>query len=349
MSESRTPHRAAGPTRRRFAMAGVAASVGLAAPFIRKSRAAGPEFTLKLGDDLPADHPLNVRLNEAIKQIAERSGGRLAIQLFPNNQLGGDTDMVSQLRSGALQMMTISGGILSTLVPVVGIYNLPFAFANYDQVWATMDGALGNFLRSKLDGVGLHALDKQWDNGFRQITSSARKVEKPSDLQGFKIRVPISPLWLSMFKALGAAPTPINFSEVYSALQTHVVDGQENALSLIETAKLFEVQKYVALTNHIWDSFFLLVNKRVWQRIPNELQKILADSINAAALAERRDLVELDANLQAKLAQQGMEFTHPDHTAFREALVKAGFYAEWKRKYEDQAWNLLEQTAQKLG
>src|SRR5207248_101333 len=162
------------------------------------------------------------------------------------------------------------------------------------------------------DGIGLHALDKQWDNGFRQITSSTRKVEKPADLQGFKIRVPVSPLWISMFKAFGAAPTAINFSEVYSALQTRIVDGQENPLPLIETAKLYEVQKYVPLTNHIWDSFYLLISKRVWQKMPQDLQTILADTVNAAALAQRRHVMQLNASLHTQLTQQGMEFTEPD-------------------------------------
>ena len=212
-----------------------------------------------------------------------------------------------------------------------------------------MDGALGNFLRTKLETIGLHALDKQWDNGFRQITSSTRKIENPSDLQGFKIRVPVSPLWISLFKALGAAPTAINFSEVYSALQTHIVDGQENPLPLIETAKLYEVQKYVALTNHIWDSFYLLISKRVWQRIPPDLQSILATSINTAAAGQRRDVQELNSKLQAQLTQQGMEFTTPDRAAFRQVLIKAGFYTEWKQKYGDEAWNLLQQTSDKLG
>lgn len=325
------------------------ASLLFAAPAIRKAWAAGAEFSLKLGHDMPVSHPLNVRLNEAVKQIAERSGGRMTIQVFPNNQLGGDTDMMSQLRTGALDLMALSGNILSTMLPVVGIYNLPFAFANYDQVWATMDGSLGNFLRGKLDAAGLHALDKHWDNGFRQITSSTRRVEKPTDLQGFKIRVPVTPLWVSMFKALGAAPATINFNEVYSALQTHVVDGQENPLPLIQTANLFEVQKFVAMTSHIWDGWYLLINKRVWRQIPNDLQQTLADSMNNAAVAQRHDIVEMNANLQTKLTQEGMEFTQPNRTAFRDALIKAGFYAEWKKKYGDEAWGLLQQTAEKLG
>lgn len=350
MSELHDAPGAAGLTRRRVVGgATLLACAALARPAIRTAHAAPAEMTVKLGDDLPVDHPLNVRLTEAAKQVAERSAGRLAVQLFPSNQLGGDTDMMSQLRSGGLQSMSLSGNILSTLLPVAGIYNVPFAFANYDQVWAAMDGALGEFLRARLDGLGLHALDKHWDNGFRQITPSTRKVDKPADLQGFKIRVPVSPLWLSMFKALGAAPAAINFNEVYSALQTHVVDGQENALPLIETAKLFEVQKYVALTNHIWDGFYLLVNKRAWQKIPPDLQRIFADTLNEAAVAQRRDMVELSANLQSKLTQQGMEFTQPDCAAFREALTKAGFYAELKKKYGEEAWSLLQKTSEKLG
>jgi tripartite ATP-independent transporter DctP family solute receptor len=341
--------RLSGLTRRTMTTVGLVAVCGLAAPVIRKSRAAEAEFPLKLGTDMPVSHPLNIRLNEAVKQIATRSGGRVSIQLFPNNQLGGDTDMMSQLRTGALDMMALSGNILSTLLPVAGIYNVPFAFANYDQVWATMDGALGNFLRAKLDGAGLHALDKHWDNGFRQITSSTRRVEKPSDLQGFKIRVPVSPLWVSMFRTLGAAPTTINFNEVYSALQTHVVDGQENPLALIQTANLFEVQKFVAITSHIWDGWYLLVNKRVWRRMPNDSQDILADSMNTAAVQQRRDIVELNTNLQSRLSQEGMEFIQPNRAAFRETLIKAGFYTEWKKKYGNEAWALLEQSSDKLG
>jgi tripartite ATP-independent transporter DctP family solute receptor len=332
-----------------LAGAGLAAGALLAAPAIRSAQAASPEFSLKLGDDLPVDHPLNIRLTEAAAQVLERSGGRVEIKLFPNNQLGGDTDMLSQLRTGAIEMLSLSGNILSTMAPVAGLYNLPFAFPDYDHVWAAMDGKLGNYLRVKLDGLGFHALDKHWDNGFRQITSSTRKIEGPADLKGFKIRVPVSPLWLSLFGALGASPTAINWSEAYTAMQTHIVDGQENALPLIETAKLYEVQKYVALTNHMWDGFYLLVNKRAWETLPPDLQPIVADAINAKATEERRDLFQLGQQLQAKLTEQGMQFNQPDNASFRAALTKAGFYAEWKLKFGEEAWALLEETSGKLG
>jgi tripartite ATP-independent transporter DctP family solute receptor len=335
------------PSRR--AMVGGIGAALLAAPFIRRANAEAPEFNLKLGNDAAANHPMNLRLAEAQVKIAERSGGRMTLQIFPNEQLGSDTDMMSQVRSGAMEMLSLSGNILSTLLPVAGLYNMPFAFSKYYDVWAAMDGELGNYMRSKIETVGLHAFEKHWDNGFRQITSGPHPINTPEDMKGFKIRVPVSPLWLSLFKALGASPTSINFSETYTALQTHIVDGQDNALTILETAKLFEVQKYCALTNHIWDGFYMLVNRRLWARLPPDLQHILSEEINAAALNERADVASMNEQLEAQLAKQGMIFNRPDLAAFRTTLAQSGFFGEWKRKYGDQSWALLEKAVGKLG
>ena len=130
-----------------------------------------------------------------------------------------------------------------------------------------MDGDLGAYIRGEIAKANLVAMDKIWDNGFRQTTSSSKPINHPDDLKGFKIRVPVSPLWTSMFKAFDAAPASINFSEVYSALQTKIVEGQENPLAIISTAKLYEVQKYCSLTNHMWDGFWFLANRRAWERL----------------------------------------------------------------------------------
>ena len=154
--------------------------------------------------------------------------------------------MLSQLRSGAIDFFTLSGLILATLVPPASINGIGFAFKDYDTVWKAMDGKLGAYVRAEIDKRGLIAMDKMWDNGFRQITSSTHPIKAPADLKGFKIRVPVSPLWTSMFQALGASPISINFTEVYSALQTKIAEGQENPLTLIQIAKLYEVQKYVS-------------------------------------------------------------------------------------------------------
>jgi tripartite ATP-independent transporter DctP family solute receptor len=268
--------------------------------------------------------------------------------VFPNNQLGSDTDMLSQLRSGALEFFTLSGLILSTLVPVASINGVGFAFKDYSQVWPAMDGALGTLVRGEIAKRGLYAFAKVYDNGYRQITSANKPVKTPEDLSGFKIRVPASPLWTSMFKAFGASPTTINFNEVYTALQTHVVDGQENPLSLIDTAKLYEVQKYVAITNHMWDGFWFLANKKSFEAMPANLREIVEAEFNASAIAEREDLAKMNSGVADTLKGKGLQFVETDAAAFRGALKKAGFYEEWKGKFGAEAWGVLEKAVGNL-
>jgi tripartite ATP-independent transporter DctP family solute receptor len=281
-------------------------------------------------------------MEEAAKKILEESGGKVEIRVFPNNQLGGDTDMLSQLRSGALEMFTLSGNILSTLSKPTSLYGVGYAFPDYKHVWDAVDGDLGKHLLGVIEKLGLHPLDKMWDNGFRQITSSTHPINTPEDLKGFKIRVPVSPQWTSLFKSLGASPTSFNFNEVYSALQTKIVDGQENAVQLIDIAKLYEVQKYVSITNHMWDGFFFLINGRAWTKLPAPLQEIVARNVDAAALKDREDLVKLNASAEDKLKKLGMVFNRTDPAKFRAVLSKAGYYKEWKTTYGPQAWALLE-------
>jgi len=262
--------------------------------------------------------------------------------------LGSDTDTLSQVRSGGVDFFTLSGLILSTLVLPASINGMGFAFPNYDAVWKAMDGELGAYVRAQIEKANLDVMEKIWDNGFRQTTTSTKPIASPDDLKGFKIRVPPSPLWTSMFEAFGAAPASINFNEVYSALQTKIVDGQENPLAIISTAKLYEVQKYCSLTNHMWDGFWFLANRRAWQALPNDVRGIVAKHVNAAALKERDDVAKLNATLQADLASKGLAFNQPDPAPFRDKLRSAGFYTQWKTKYGDEAWAILEKSVGKL-
>src|ERR1035437_11174615 len=208
---------------RRTLLRSSGAAAGIATFGILTRRGDAAEFVFRYANNNVAAHPMNVRLREAAEGIRRESGGRMEIQLFPNSQLGGDTDMLSQLRTGAIQMFNLSGLILATYVPVASINGIGFAFKDYDQVWPAMDGALGAFVRSAIAKAGLYAFNNMWDNGYRQSTSSTHPINTPDDVKGFKIRVPVSPLWTSMFKALGASPTSININEVYSALQTKIV------------------------------------------------------------------------------------------------------------------------------
>src|SRR6201985_1945522 len=319
---------------------------GVGAPCV--ARPAQAEFTYKFANNLPDSHPLNTRAKEMSAAIKTETNGRVDIQIFPNNQLGADTDVLSQLRSGGVEFFTMSGLILATLVPAASINGMGFAFPDYPTVGKAMDGDLGAYVRKEVAKANIVAFEKIWDNGFRQTTSSTKPITGPGDYKGFKIRVPVSPLWHSMFKALDAAPASINFNEVYSALQTKIVEGQENPLALISTAKLYEVQKYCSLTNHMWDGFWFLANKRAWEKVPEDIRNIVAKNINAAAVKERVDTAKLNAGLQQELAGKGLIFNQPDVAPFREKLRSAGFYAEWKGKYGDQAWELLEKSAGKL-
>jgi tripartite ATP-independent transporter DctP family solute receptor len=334
-----------GLTRRRLLTSTVA---GAAAATIGIKPGNAAEFSYKYANNLPVSHPMNVRAQEAAERIKADTGGRVELQIFPNNQLGGDTDMLSQVRSGGIEFFTLSGLILSTLVPAASINGIGFAFPDYDTVWKAMDGELGTYVRGQIAKANLMVMEKIWDNGFRQTTTSTKPIATPADFKGLKIRVPVSPLWTSMFKAFEASPASINFNEVYSSLQTKVVEAQENPLAIISTAKLYEVQKYCSLTNHMWDGFWFLANRAAWERLPEDLRVIVAKHINAAGLAERADVAKLNANLQTDLDSKGLIFNQPEAAPFRETLRKAGFYSEWKGKFGEEAWAILEKAVGKL-
>lgn len=333
-------------TRRQLIASASAAALPTLA--LRPAQAAA-EFTFKYGNNLPVSHPMNARAQEMAAAINAESKGRIDFQVFPNNQLGNDTDMLSQVRSGALDFFTLSPLILGTLVPSAQISGVGFAFKDYGQVWAAMDGDLGAHVRKEIAAKSsLFAFEKIWDNGYRQITTSTKAITTPEDLKGLKIRIPPSPFWSSMFKAFESSPQTINFAEVYSALQTKVADAQENPLAIIATAKLNEVQKFCSITNHMWDGFWFLGNKKSFERLPADLQAIVTKHINAAALKQRDDVRKLNDGLMGDLKAKGMQFNTTDAELFRKKLRAAGFYAEWHKKFGEEAWGVLEKYTGKL-
>jgi tripartite ATP-independent transporter DctP family solute receptor len=330
-------------TRRAFGM------LGAAAPFaIGRARAQTAEFQLKYGTAFPVDHPGAVRLQEAAEAIRKESNGRIDIQVYANSQLGSEPDMFSQTRSGALEFMSTSGVNL-TLVPVGGINAIPFAFKDYDQVWAAMDGGLGAHVRAAFAKSNLFLFEKALDNGYRNITTSTKAIATPDDLKGVKIRVPANQLWVSTFKALGAAPTPVNFGELYSALQTKIVDAQENPLSLIKSAKLYEAQKYLSMTGHIWDGHYILTNAKNWAALPDDVKSVITKHFSEAALKERTDIREQNEKLEGEMQAMGLAVNTPDKQPFRDALKAAGFYEEWRKRYGDEAWAVLEKYSGSFG
>jgi tripartite ATP-independent transporter DctP family solute receptor len=311
--------------------------------------ASAAEFELKYATGQDPSHPVNLRAQEALTRIRAATSGRVDIKLFPANQLGSDTDLLTQVRNGSIEFFNLSSLILATLVPISGITSVGFAFKNYDEVWGAMDGQLGEHIRSEIAKTPIFTVSKIWDNGFRHITSSTREIRGPADLKGFKLRVPPAPPLTSLFKALDAAPTPINFNEVYTSLQTKVVEGQENPLAIIATTRLYEVQKTCSLTAHVWDGYWVLGNKRAFAKLPTDLQAIITRELDKSAGDQRADIAKLSDTLQADLKAKGITFIDVQQDDFRKALASTNFYAEWKQKYGPTAWDLMEKVSGKLG
>ncbi|MFG1201355.1 TRAP transporter substrate-binding protein [Xanthobacter aminoxidans] len=334
-----------GLTRRHVLAAG--AALPLFSILTRRGEAA--EFTYKYATGQDPTHPVNKRAQEALDRIREATSGRIEIKLFPANQLGSDTDLLAQVRSGGVEFFNLSTSILATLVPVSGIVNTGFAFPDYATVWKAVDGDLGKYIRTQIEKTGLVAPAKFWDNGFRQITSSTREIRTPQDLNGFKIRVPPAPMLTSVFKSLNAGATPINFNELYSALQTKVVEGQENPLAIIASTRLYEVQKSCSMTGHVWDGYVILGNRRAWGALPEDVRAVVTRELDKSAVDQRADIASLNQSLRADLTAKGITFIDVDREQFRKALASTPFYGEWKAKYGDEAWGLLEAAVGKLG
>jgi tripartite ATP-independent transporter DctP family solute receptor len=304
---------------------------------------------MSMGSPMPQTHPITTSLMQAVDDIRRETGGRVDIEFFPNSQLGSELSMQSQLRSGALDFTATSVSSLQTLVPLVGMPGVAFAFNGYNELWRALDdGEMGVEVRAALNKLGLKAF-RVLDNGFRHVITGAKPIKTVSDLNGMKIRVPPSPLLTSLFKLVGASPTTINLAETYAALQTKVADGMENSLPNIEATKVYEVQKFIARTGHSWDGLWILANQNAWDRLPTDFQGIIEKHFNTAVDRQRKEFLEMEASSEGRLKAYGTEFTDPDREQFRKALVQAGYYAEWKQKFGAKAWADLERFTGPLG
>ncbi len=334
-------------TRRKITFGTVAA---LAAPAIlvpgRPAHAA--EYNLKIGMSMPKSHIAVQILDKACAEMAKESNGRIHLQTYPSSQLGGDVDMVMEVHSGALDFQMAGGSMISNVVPVAGIFSVGFDFKNYDQVWKVVDGELGAIVRQTLDDNGFYCHPVSLDNGFRQLTTTKRKVMNVGDVKGLKLRLPIGPVWTSLWSNLGSAPTSIDLSELYTALQTGVVEGSEGGVQQIETFKLYEVQKNLALTNHMWDGWWIIGNKAMWAKLPDDIKQILSANFKKAAMEERAAILADARKTQDLLHAQGMAVTEPDLDSFRNKLMATSYYRDWRKKYGNKVWDALEGVVGKL-
>ena len=313
---------------------------------VARPAAADPKWVYKYGSNLPVEHPLNVRARQMFDSIQKDTGGRLVVRMFPDSALGGDTAMLTQLRSGALEFQMLDGVIMQSIVPVAAIQGVGFAYRDSAQALTAFDGSLGTYIRSQIETKNIHCFEKIWENGMRQITSSKGPIRDADDLAGFKIRLPPGKIFVDLFKSLGASPIALNFSETYTALQTKLVDGMENSYLVIESSKIYEVQKYLSVTNHIWGALWLLAGGEAWAALPADVQAIVERHAREAALLERRDVAILNATLQDKLHRRGLAINVADTKSMRARL--GTFYAERKAEFGAVAWDQLERAVGKL-
>ena len=284
------------------------------------------EFTLKLGYGQNTSSPRHITAEKFSKWVNEETKGRVKIDLFPNETLGTDKQMTEMAAVGTLDMVITAHGIAASYEPKLAVVELPFLFSSMDKVGALLDGPIGDELAKDLPSKGIRLLS-YWDNGLRHITNSKRAIEKPDDLKGLKIRTPENKMTLGIFKALGASPAPLAWPEVYLALSQGVFDGQENPVVNIYTGKLQEVQKFISITNHKYESCPLIVSEKTWQKLPPDIQKIMKEGAVKFAGEHRKMNVDMEGKMLKELEEKGMKVSKPNLDPFR-AATKA-VYDEW--------------------
>ena len=323
------------------------AATAFASIAIVRSPAKAAQFNYKYAHNLPLEHPVHVRSIQMWKDVERETKGRLVVETFGNSVLGGDVALLSQLRSGAIQFLNYNAGFLATLTPAASLENVAFAFKDEKVAFAAMDGAVGQYRNKELLSKGIFAFPAVWGFGFRQMTSGTRPIRSAADLVGFKMRVPTIKIWIDLFRTLGASPTPVAAAEIYTSLQTHIVDGQENPYLAIETFKIFEVQKYLSETNHMWTAQSMFANPDAWKALPPDIRDIVVRNEIKAAVASRRDASQLNAALKDKLQRQGLQLLKPEIGPFRAKL--GPYYAGLKNEIGATGWSLLEKYSGKLG
>ena len=319
------------------------ASIGVAA---LQRHASAAQFSYKFGHSDPVDYPAHVRLVQMANAIRTETNGRMEIKIFPNSELGSTTSMISQVRLGSIQFTWTNHGIYSSIVPISNISGLGFIFPSEKLALATLDGPLGAYIRKEFLAKGLRVFEKTTASGFHQMTASTRPIRAADDFAGFKVRTPAIPITVDLFRTLGASPTPMDSNEMYTGLQTKVVDGAELPLGVIESYRIYEVQKYISITNHNWAGYWLTANPEAWNALPPDIQVIVDRNAAKAALAVRRDIALRNTSVGDKLTCQGIVFNNADTAGMRARVTP--YYAKWKAEFGNTAWSLLEAAVGKL-
>lgn len=295
----------------------------VAAILLGTTSALAAEYELKLAHAaIGANNPVHLALESFAEDIASASGGQIEVTLFGGGQMGNDRELVELAQEGTIDIAVPTVSKLSAWDPAFAAPEIPYVFPSRDVALAVLGGAYGAYLEPKLNDLGLTTLG-WFENGFRQMTNNLRPISKPGDLEGIKLRTMAVEAHIEAFDHLGANPTPMAFSELYSALQQNVVDGQENPLTNIVNNKMYEVQDYVSLTNHVYSAYIVVMNQGKFDAMPQELRSQLREAL-ARALQTELDIIDADETRNLEVIEgAGVKvnaLSDAEITTFREAL-----------------------------
>ncbi|SFM19092.1 TRAP transporter substrate-binding protein [Salibacterium qingdaonense] len=297
------------------------------------------EIVLRLGHGT-ATNSLYHKGSEKFKELVEeKTDGEITVELYPDGQLGHDRDLTEGMDMGTVEMGMIGVEPLTSMAPKLQAVNLPYLFTDRETAYEVLDGEIGQEMVENLpEESGMRVLG-YFENGFRNVSNSQQPIEEPEDLNGLDIRTPESDVSLSIFNALGANPTPMDFGELYTGLEQGTVDGQENPVSLIYTAKLYEVQDYVSLTNHMYSPMVLAISEQTWSSLSSEQQDIVMEASDEAKQYERELSQEEEANYIDMLKEEGTNINEPETEPFEEATQEV--YEEYKGDFDEEFYEKL--------
>ena len=317
------------------------AAVGALALMTGAASAQFSDRTIRVSNGVTQDHPIGNGLAKMTACLAEKSGGKMKLQSFWGSALGGDLQATQALRSGTQEMVVTSTSPLVGIVPELGVFDLPFLFASEKEADAILDGEFGKFFSAKMPAAGVINLS-YWENGFRQLTNSRKPVTKVEDFPGLKVRVMQNNIFLDTFKTLGANAVPMAFQEVFAALETRAIDGQENPFVTIANIKLNEVQKFLSITRHAYTPFMILYSRTLFDKLSAEEQKALFDCA-AVGQTEQRAVTRAQSDTALaelkKLGMQVNEISPEEQKRMREAV---------KPVYERAAATIGKETVERM-
>lgn len=283
---------------------------------------------LKLAHHTAIDSAYDIAVKHYADLVNQRTDGRVKIEVYPAAQLGGERDVLEGLKLGTIDMSLNTSALIMNITPEFGLLDLPFLFEDYDHVKACLEGEPGKILADKLlEQNGIRMLGG-WCSGFRVMLTSNKPIENLDDFKGLKMRSPETPVYIDMFTALGASPTPIPYSEVYTAMQTDVVEGVEVAAEPMYTSKFHEVGKYIVKTNHIFSTICPLINEKKFKSLPEDVQKIMIDTMKEATEFEWEKFIEADEAALQAMVDAGCQLNEIDRQPLADACAPV------REKYE---------------